>query len=733
MIPGLRHIGWDIAITKDGNIELIEGNSMPNFDVTQAADQVGKLHIYEKYILELEEIRKAEKKAALKEKNIKKSFSIAEICEIMGIKVPKKVKSIQDIKCTNITLRRGDLDKGAVYFGGYDIIESSDYYDKIFEKGAVVIFMDPKNYKKFPPRDDQPVILLKKYVKMQGKFFNYVKEQYNIPTIAITGSIGKTTTTQLLNCIFSEKYNIFKYSGNWNTCSSIANHIMTGLSPDNNMYIQECGAGDLLSIEKSAAMLRPDAYILTNVLPHHLNKYKTVENVFKDKTSISKYLKPNGVMVTNFDDERIANHKFHHKVISVGINTKENVDYRATNIVQNNEYLELDVLYGNDKSCHIKMNIFGKHNAYNILFAFAMAIHYGIDEKTIQKGILKFRTSGIRQNVRNIGGVTFFIDCYNVCNDSIKAMIKTVEETNVPKGAKRIAVLGGENKLGADYEKISYQLGEELKDNKLDHIICYSLADDTQESIDYYGESKPVYKALIDNGYKNASLITNRKDLIKELKKLLKPGDICLIKGNAELDMTLAIDEIYGTSITMDHEYKPERNTIVQDKNYKMKVNMDLGMGSIFEYLGNDVKEITIPDEVKGYPVFRVGKKLFSEKEKLEKINFGNSIQNIGISAFARNDGIKELHIPGNVKWISAYAFAHCTNLEKVVIEEGLINISKYAFFNCSSLKEIELPKSLEVIDSTAFNGVKELTIISKKGSNAQKFANKRKIDFKVK
>ena len=65
LVPGIRHIGWDIAVTKDGNIELIEGNSMPNFDVTQAADQVGKLHVYEKYIIELEELKKEEKKKKL--------------------------------------------------------------------------------------------------------------------------------------------------------------------------------------------------------------------------------------------------------------------------------------------------------------------------------------------------------------------------------------------------------------------------------------------------------------------------------------------------------------------------------------------------------------------------------------------------------------------------------------------------------------------------------------------
>ena len=668
-----------------------------------------------------------------KKLHIQRIYTLKEVCKIMGVKVPEEFKEIEDIPRENITCKLDYVEEGGIFFGGYNYFnDMKRFYELVREKKPSILFLDQECFDLYTPPKDIKYMVLDDYIEKQGKFFNHVKEQFKIPTIAITGSIGKTTTTQFLQKIFERKYNIFKYTGNWNTPFSIANHIMNKLSTENNLYIQECGAGDLHLVERSAAMLRPNDYILTNVLPHHLNAYKTKENVFKDKTSISRYLKRGGVLVTNFDDEFIKEHKFPHKVISIGIETKDKVDYRAENIVQNGEYLELDVKYKN-KTTHIKVNIFGKHNAYNVLYAFAMAKKYKISDEDIQKGLLEFHTSGMRQNVRNIGGITFYVDCYNVCNDSIKATIKTLEEMKLKnKDAKKIAILGGENKLGEKCEEISYQLGKELSSTTLDHIICFSLADGSIRQTDYYGESKPIYKALKDNGYNNCTLITNRKDLVKTMREMLKPGDACLVKGNAELNMTMAIDEIYGTSITMDHEYIPERNKIVEENNFKMKVNDEFGKGSIIEYTGKDEKELTIPDKIAGYPVFRIGRKVFRKKVNLETINFGKSLQNIGIAAFAKNNGIKELHIPGNVTWISNNAFSMCKNLEKVTIENGLLNISYHTFYECKNLKEIIIPESVQTIDEEAFENCDNLTIICKKDTVAYQFAKDNNINFKL-
>lgn len=664
-----------------------------------------------------------------KGKGFKRSYSLKEICKIMGIKCPKQFKTISDIQRDNITLKKDKVTKGAIFFAGYDEIEDNKYFDNIVQKGAEIIFVDQSIYNSFDVDKKFPIIVVDNLMNKQGKFFAYVRRKYKLRTIAITGSVGKTTTKQLLNCVVSKHFKTYTSIGNYNSFPSVANNILYELDADKEIYIQETGAAAPFSVEKSAIMLEADAYILTNILPHHLNYYHNVENVLKDKTSHSKYLKRGGVLVTNYDDDLIRNTKFHHKVITFGI-VSTDVDYRGVNICQNNEFLEMDIVHDNT-FCHVKVNIVGKHNAYNILAAFALCKWLNIDDDSIKKYFLDFKTRGIRQNIININGIYFYIDCYNVCNASIKAGIDAITEMKIEKENKKIAIIGGENKLGKDYEKISYQLGKEISNNKLDYIICYSLADNTQKSIDYYGESKPIYQALIDCGYKNVELITNQNDLIKRMKQLLIPGDLVLIKGNAELDITVAMDKLYGTSLTMDFEYKQERNFIVENDEFVMKVNSDFNAGVIKECKFIPNNKLIIPNKINNYDVYKVGARLFRENDDIVEIEFGNSLVNIGFAAFARCHNLKKIVIPSNVKWISESAFANCSNLETVILEEGVTNLRKNAFYNNSNLREVYLPDSLKYIDKNAFTKCSNLLIICNKNTLAEKFAIDNKLMIK--
>ena len=661
---------------------------------------------------------------------VKKTYTLREMCKIMKIKLPKEFISIADIERNSITLRKNEIIDGTIFFAGYDVVHENNFYDDLVKKGASIIFIDREDYNNYKPNSKLPFIIVDNLMEKQGRFFYYVKKQYKIKkTIAITGSVGKTTTTQLLNIITKNEMNSYCSKGNFNSYPSVANHIMNELSDNLDLYIQEIGAAAPTTVEKSAAMIHPNAYILTNVLPHHLNYYKTIENVFIDKTSISKYLKHGGVLITNFDDELIANHKFPHKVISFGINTNKDVDYRAQNIVQNNEFLELDIIYNKNEKCHLKVNIVGKHNAYNILAVFATCKWLGIDNEKISKNLLNFKTKGIRQNIININGIIFYIDCYNVCNDNIKAGIKAIEDMPINKGNKKYAFIGGENKLGSNYYDISYQLGTELKDNKLDNLICYSLADDTQESIDYYGDSRPIYKALKDNNCKNAKLITNHKELFSFMKNNLKPGDIVLIKGNCELDMHAAIDLLFGTALFLDYDYTPSRDAVVSTDIYDMNVKTDFKYGSI-DKCHNYTKDIKIPNEIKGYKVHRLGSKLF-RKSDIETIDFGTSVANIGFAAFAWCQGLTKLDIPSNIKWISDSAFAGCHNIETIKINDGLTNIGKNAFYGIDNLKTIFIPDSVKYIDDDAFKNTYDFTIICNKDSYAYEYAKNHNIKTK--
>ena len=135
---------------------------------------------------------------------------------------------------------------------------------------------------------------------------------------------------------------------------------------------------------------------------------------------------PDGLIITNFDDERIRTHNFRHNVKSFAVNN-EDADYRALDIHQNAEYLCFDV-YEKETGdiIPVKINILGRHNVYNALAAFVLGKCLGLSNETIQQDFLGFKAEGIRQNLSNIGGVYLNVDCYNVAEESIMAMLEKI-------------------------------------------------------------------------------------------------------------------------------------------------------------------------------------------------------------------------------------------------------------------------------------------------------------------
>ena len=669
--------------------------------------------------------RKIGKKVYKKFFGMEHKYTIAKLCKEFGVDVPDNLKDVQNDIITNITAKEADVVPGSVFFVGYYILRSNNAFEELVKNGAKAIFVDPE-FIYFDIDYKYPVVVIEKdFWKKQAELFYKIKKQYKAKTIAITGSIGKTTTKDLLNCVVKEEFNTLCSVGNNNTYTSVMKYIYTKLKKNHEVYIQECSAFRPLAVERSAVMLRPDAYILTNILPHHLNSYEVIENVFYDKTSFSRYMSKNGVVFANYDDKLIANYDFPHKVVSFGIDTEKKVNYRAINIKQNGEYLEMDIVYGDDEKCHIRVNVVGRHNAYNILAVFATSKWLGISDEKIKNHLLNFKTKGIRQNVINVNGITFFLDCYNVCNASIKAGIKAIEEMNIANGNKKYAFIGGENSLGENYFDIEYNFGLELVDNKLDKLICYSLADDTINQINLYGDSRPIYKALKDHNCKNAKLITDHETLLSFMKNNIKPGDIVLIKGNSELDMHAAIDQLFGTALLLDYDYTPGRDAVVSDGVYDMNIKTDFKYGSLdkcYKY----TKVAKIPNEIEGNKVHRIGSKLF-RNTNIEKIDFGNKVANIGFAAFARCNNLKKLIIPKNIKWISESAFANCKNLDEVIIE-GATNICENAFYGCSNLKNVELPDTVLHIHENAFKNSNNIVFECNKDSYAEKYAKEHNI-----
>ncbi len=637
-----------------------------------------------------------------------KEITLQKICDVIGVDVPEKFNDVKDEVNNNVVAKLELATKGSCLFQiikiGSKKTLKPEWFEEAEKKGVIAIFMDETQYYRNGfDKADYPIIPVENVIDKCGRFFSYIKDLNDVKTIAVTGTCGKTTTMKFLQSIVPENFKTYTNKGNANSFYTVAKHIMHELTDDREIYIQEAGASGPDSIRKSAAMLKPDAFIFLNVFKHHLNTYKTQENILNDKASFDDYLQDGGVVVANYDDERIKEYPFKHKVISFGINTEEPVDYKVERVEQKASSLEVDIRY-DDILVPVKVDILGVQNAYNVAAAFALCKWLGLSDEKILEGFRKYESLGYRQNFRNVGGYDLLIDCYNVCEDSLRASVETIRTLPLEEGNKRIAVITGENKLSKNAEEISYELGQNLDLKDIDHVICFGVAEETQYNLNKYCHSRALYEGIKSTGYANAVYVNNLDDLEKAIRNIISVGDKILFKGIYNMDLTIAIDRIFGTAISMNNPYYVKNAEKIKDKTGEgLKIKAVDGI-DLIDLPNKNSKIVRVPDHVDGKPVHRVAPDLFRACSKIKSVEIGKTVMNIGRNAFAGCVGLKKLNIPGNVKVIEKGAFFGCVSLKEVVLEEGVTHIDKDAFKNCIMLKNVTVPKSLQYIDSSAFS-----------------------------
>lgn len=654
-------------------------------------------------------------------------YTLREICALMNIEVPERFLDIADEKNDNLTLTDKTLKPGGIMFNLFEGINVERSLKRYIEKGAKVVFLDRKAFEKSGLNiEEYPCILMDDKVEQVGNVFSSMRDMFDAKVVSITGTVGKTTTNQLCDAIVSKEFKTFVSGGNRNSYMATANHIFNRFSKEHEVYIQEVGAANINSVRKSGRMLKPNAFILLNVTKHHMNHYGTYENLFADKTSIDDYLSEDGVVITNYDDEGIASHQFKHKVISFGIETEREVDYRGVNIVQNKEILEFDVEH-KGKLTHVKLNILGKHNVYNALAAFVLAKWLGISNKKIVEHLSAYRSSGIRQNFRNIGGRYLYMDCYNVCEASILATADAFDDFEVDEGNRKIAIIGGENKLGDMAVEVSTRIGQGLGKSKLDEITFFGTDLKDQDSINRFGDAYSMLNGIRETGDKNSTVLTDLDAVADYIRNNIRLGDVAIFKCVLWLDLAVAVDKVFGTAFSYDYEYYSSRALPLEEGDCHGRVISVFGEAELTG-IDNAKGSVVIPDTLGGYPTFRVGRRCFIRNAAITDIDFGSSVKNIGQGSFFRCTGLKKVVVPGNVKVIERGAFRGCTGLEKVVLEEGVTHIGQNAFRGNHNLKEIQIPNSVGNIENDVFTDDDRVVIICEPGSFAESYARENNI-----
>ncbi len=390
------------------------------------------------------------------------------------------------------------IKKNDVYIGiKGENFDGNRFYENAFSNGASICILE-ESYEKELIKTDKTIIIVKDSIEaLKNLAKYYIKEKKPI-VVALTGSVGKTSTRDMIYSVLSKKYKTLVTEENYN------NHIGMPLTvlrlKDEELIILEMGMDNLGEIKYLSDMVKPDLAVITNVLPVHIEKLKTIDNILKAKLEITSGLKKEGTLIINNDNEYLRKNKPENiNLITVGIDN--NSDYTAFEVDDNGYKVKI-----NGNTFYFDNLALTKPYISNGLLAIAAGLKLGVNISDIQSGIKDYKLTGRRlENKLSKKGVTIIDDTYNANADS---MINSIEYLLKQKGNRKIAILGDINELGNYAEELHRKVGKYISDNNPDILITIgehskyiyeeAIHKMNTEKVIYFKTKEESYKFLLD-------------------------------------------------------------------------------------------------------------------------------------------------------------------------------------------------------------------------------------------
>lgn len=401
------------------------------------------------------------------------------------------------------------------------------FISTVFDKGAIAtLTMEEK------VEDDRLVTIL---VQDTGKALLdlgcFYRKQFNIPVVGITGSVGKTSTKEMIAAVLSGKWQVHKTEGNFNNEIGLPLTLFK-LEEGDEAAIIEMGMNHFGEIHNLSCCALPDVGVITNIGTSHIENLGSREGILKAKLEVLDGLNPEGVLMINGDNDLLGNlgELSIHKM-TYGLQPSN--DYWAEAIQSEGEYTKA-IVHSPNRSYSICMNALGEHMVYNTLAAIAVAEHYNLSEEEIQKGLASYVPAKMRMHISKLeNGITIIDDTYNASPDSMKAALKVLKDYEV-KGRK-IAVLGDMFEMGEFAPMLHKEVGTFASEIGIDELIAVGqlarhIYEGCQEQNNFkvhYFETKETFMAhLVEHIHKEdcvlfkASRGMHFETLVEEVRKV---------------------------------------------------------------------------------------------------------------------------------------------------------------------------------------------------------------------
>lgn len=430
----------------------------------------------------------------------------------------------EELKLSTFSIDTRKINVGDVYVAiKGERLDGNDFCDEALEKGASCLIVNRVPECVF---DNVTVVLVDDSIKCLQELASYKRSLFDIPVIAVTGSVGKTSTKDIIYSVVSKKYKIHRTIGNYNNHLGVPLTILS-MPNDSEALVVEMGMNHFGEISVLSQIAKPTISVITNIGTAHIGNLGSREGIRQAKMEILDGMIGNKLVV-NGDDDMMS---------QVVDELREKYDVSTVSIDNEGTYKAIDIEYDvfsskfsiNDLN-DIVVNVGGKAYVYNSLVAYAVGKFLNISDDLIKYGIKEFKLSSSRLEKKiTKNGVVLIDDTYNANFDSMKASIELLGRVN---DKRKVAILGDMLELGEYTIFYHTNLGDVVFENGIDILITV-------------GEySKLIGKRAIEVGFNKDNIYSfDKEDESYEfLDGFLGDNDIVLLKGSHGIHLIGIVD-----------------------------------------------------------------------------------------------------------------------------------------------------------------------------------------------
>lgn len=375
----------------------------------------------------------------------------------------------------------------------------------------------------------ESVVSVKDTTKALQDLAAYYLKKLNLKKLAVTGSVGKTSTRDMLYYICREKYKTGKTEGNFNNAFGLP---LTIFSFDSTMQaaVLEMGMDQKDQIRRLADIVRPDVGVITNVGVSHIENLGSREAIRDAKLEITDFFTEENTLVINESCDMLSKDEIEGDFEIVSVSENENADYAVYDVKDFGEEGIEFTLKRRGESFDISLPIPGAHNSVNAALAIAACEKIGVSAEEAIRGLANIKLTGKRLTVKEKNGVKIFDDTYNAAPDSMKSAVRTLMSS---KGVRKVAIFGDMNELGENSPEFHFQVGQYAGEQGVDMLIAVgSKAEEIFKGFAFTAPEKEVH------------FYKDKEDFFMDSRTVIKKGDTVIIKASRSMEMEKVVDRI---------------------------------------------------------------------------------------------------------------------------------------------------------------------------------------------